>query len=85
MADEVHLSLKPLFFKRVMKSIKDHRCYSCGRTILTKSSYFYSLERDPETGYFMKVCANCFDERLGIPTAALTKKALDKLTPSLLM
>ena len=67
-----------LFFKRVMKCIKDHLCSLCGRTILTGSSYFYSLDPDPKTGYFLKCCEECFDRRLERPAPLTIQKGLDK-------
>ena len=70
--------VKVLFFKRVMKCIKDHRCTLCGRTILTGSSYFFSLDPDPKTGYFLKYCEHCFDDRLGRSAPLTIQKAIDK-------
>lgn len=70
--------VKVLFFKRVMKCIKDHRCSLCGRTILTGSSYFYSLDLDPKTNYYLKYCEQCFDERLGRSPPLSTEKTLDR-------
>jgi len=70
--------VKVLFFKRVMKCIKDHRCSLCGRTILTGSSYFYSLETDPKTGYYLKYCEGCFDQRLEKPPSMNIEKRLDR-------
>lgn len=70
--------VKVLFFKRVMKCIKDHQCSLCGRTILRGSSYFYSLDPDDRTGYFLKFCEHCFDERLEGPTVSRTEKTLDR-------
>jgi hypothetical protein len=70
--------VKALFFKRVMKCIKDHQCSLCGRTILTGSSYFYSLDPDPKTCCFLKYCEQCFDQRLERPATLSTKKTLDR-------
>jgi len=66
------------FFNRVMKCIKDHQCSLCGRTILTGSSYFISLNTDDRTGYFLKYCEQCFDERLGRSLPLRTEKTLDR-------
>jgi hypothetical protein len=68
----------PLFFRRVMKCIKDHKCSRCGELIKKGSSYFYSLDPDPVTGYFIKVCVKCFDERLERHTPLTTEKGLDR-------
>ncbi len=70
--------VKVLFFKRVMKCIKDHRCSLCGRTIETGSSYFLSIHTDDRTGYFLKYCEECFDGRLDRPTTPRTEKVLDR-------
>lgn len=70
--------VKVLFFKRVMKCLKDHRCSLCGRTILTGSSYFYSLDPDDKTGYFLKFCEQCFDQRLDRPAPLRIEKGLDR-------
>jgi hypothetical protein len=70
--------LKVLFFKRVMKCIKDHQCSLCGRLIPTASSYFLALDPDPKTGYFLKYCVQCFDQRLDRPTPLRTEKGLDR-------
>jgi hypothetical protein len=67
-----------LFFKRVMKCIKDHCCSLCGRTILTGSSYFISFDLDQRTGYHLKYCERCFDQRLERPAPLTTQKGLDK-------
>jgi len=67
-----------LFFKRVMKCIKDHHCSLCGRTILTGSSYFCSLDTDPVTGRFLKYCEECFDDRLGRSAPLTIQKTIDK-------
>lgn len=76
--DQGEFLIKVLFFKRVMKCIKDHRCTSCGRTILTGSSYFISLDPDHKTGYFLKYCEECFDQKLQTPTSLRTEKGLDR-------
>lgn len=70
--------VKVLFFKRVMKCIKDHRCSLCDRTIFIGSSYFYSLDPDPKTGYFLKYCEDCFDQRLGRSAPLTIQKGLDR-------
>jgi hypothetical protein len=70
--------VKVLFFKRVMKCLKNHECSLCGRTILTGSSYFISLDPDPKTGYFFKFCEQCFDERLGRSAPLTIQKGLDR-------
>ena len=70
--------VKVLFFKRVMKCIKNHQCSLCSRTILTGSSYFYSLDPDQKTGYFLKFCEECFDQRLEKPAPLTIQKELDK-------
>lgn len=70
--------VKVLFFKRVMKCIKDHRCSFCGRVILTGSSYFYSLDPDDRTCCFLKYCEQCFDQRLQRPAPSTIQKGLDK-------
>jgi len=67
-----------LFFKRVMKCQKDHRCMGCGATIPMGSTYFYSLDPDPETGYFIKICVSCFDHRLERPSQRITEQGLDR-------
>lgn len=74
----MEFSVKVQFFRRVMKCLKNHQCSVCAGTIVTGSSYFYSLDPDPETGYFVKVCVNCFDERLDRPTTLRTEKTLDR-------
>jgi len=70
--------VKVLFFKRVMKCLKNHKCSLCGRTILMGSSYFCSIHTDDRTGYFLKYCEQCFDERLERSAPLTTQKALDK-------
>jgi hypothetical protein len=70
--------VKPLFFKRVMKCIKDHRCSLCARTIFVGSSYFSPFDLDQRTGYHLKYCEGCFDERLEGPAPLTTQKGLDK-------
>lgn len=70
--------VKVLFFKRVMKCIKDHQCSLCGRTILTGSSYFLSIHTDDRTGYFLKYCEGCFDEKLERPAPLTIQKGLDR-------
>jgi hypothetical protein len=75
--DEV-LFIPIIFYKRVIKCIKDHRCFACGETILTGSSYFISIETDPTTGFFIKICEDCFDKRLEIPAPIPTEKELDR-------
>ena len=70
--------VKVLFFKRVMKCIKDHRCSLCGRTILTGSSYFFSWNEWPRPVHHLKYCEQCFDERLERPAALRTQKTLDR-------
>jgi len=67
---------KVLFFKRVMKCIKDHQCSLCGEKILTGSSYFLSLDPDPKTGYFLKFCERCFDQRLERPIPMMAEKKI---------
>ena len=69
--------VKIILFRRVMKCLKDHRCSLCGRTILTGSSYFCSLDTDPTTAHFLKCCVQCFDDRLQRPASLRTEKALD--------
>jgi len=69
---------KAIFFRRVMKCLKDHQCSLCGQTILTGSSYFYSLDPDPKTGYFLKYCEHCFDDRLGRSAPSMIQKGLDR-------
>jgi hypothetical protein len=70
--------VKVLFFKRVMKCIKDHQCSLCGRTILTGSSYFCSWNEYPRPVHYLKYCGECFDERLDRPTPPRTEKTLDR-------
>jgi hypothetical protein len=70
--------VKVLFFKRVMKCIKDHQCSLCARTILTGSSYFLSIETDHQTGYFLKYCEQCLNEKLETPLPQTAEKGLDK-------
>jgi len=70
--------LKVLFFKRVMKCLKHHECSLCGEVILKGSSYFCSLDPDPETARFLKYCVQCFDQRLDRPTPLRTEKGLDR-------
>jgi len=53
-----------IWFKRVMKCIKDHRCSLCGRTIPTGSSYFISRNEWPRSDPWLKYCEECFDRRL---------------------
>jgi len=76
--DQKEFLFKVLFFKRVMKCLKDHRCSLCTRTILTGSSYFISLDPDPKTGYFLKFCEQCFDERLERSAPLTIQKGLDR-------
>lgn len=70
--------VKVLFFRRVMKCIKDHRCSLCGEKILTGSSYFISTDLDPKTNYHLKYCERCFDDRLEKPAPLTIQKGLDK-------
>lgn len=76
--DQKEFLVKLLFFKRVMKSLKDHQCSLCGEVILKGSSYFCSLDPDPTTARFLKYCEQCFDERLDRPTTLSTEKRLDR-------
>jgi len=69
---------EPIFFKRVMKCLKDHRCSLCGRTIPTGSSYFYSFDLDEKTLFHLKYCEHCFDERLGRSAPLTIQKGLDR-------
>jgi hypothetical protein len=69
---------EPIFFKRVMKCIKDHQCSLCGRTIKTGSSYFFSWNDWPYPVHFLKYCERCFDERLERSAPSMVQKALDK-------
>jgi hypothetical protein len=68
----------PLFFRRVMKCIKDHECSLCGKTIKTGSSYFFSWNEWPRPVHSLKYCERCFDERLERPSLQRTEKTLDK-------
>jgi len=70
--------VKVLFFRRVMKCQKDHSCMACAGTIQKGSSYFYSLDPDPKTGYFLKYCEQCFDQRLERPSQRITEQGLDR-------
>jgi hypothetical protein len=70
--------VKLLFFKRVMKCLKDHQCSLCGRTILTGSSYFRSWCQWPYTAPDLKYCEQCFDVRLDRPTTLSTEQKLDR-------
>lgn len=70
--------VKVLFFKRVMKCIKDHRCSLCGTTILTGSSYFVSWNEWPRPVHYLKYCEQCFDGRLDRPAPLRMEKVLDK-------
>lgn len=70
--------IKVIFFKRVMRCIKDHQCSLCGEKILTGSSYFLATELDPHTGYYLKYCERCFDQRLEGPVVVRTEKAVDR-------
>lgn len=76
--EEEKFLIKVIFFKRVMKCIKDHQCFFCGEKISTGSSYFISTEPDPKTGYHLKCCEKCFDERLERPIAVGIGKAIDR-------
>jgi hypothetical protein len=70
--------VKVLFFKRVMKCIKNHECSICGRTISTGSSYFFSWNEWPRPVHYLKYCEQCFDERLERPATLRTEKTLDR-------
>jgi len=76
--EEEKFLIKVIFFKRVMKCIKDHYCSLCGGEILTGSSYFYSTEPDLRTNDFLKYCERCFDQRLEKPLAVGIGKAIDR-------
>jgi hypothetical protein len=76
--EQTEFEFRPLFFKRVMKCIKDHRCSLCDRTILTGSSYFISWNEWPRPVHSLKHCEQCFDERLEKPAALSTEKSLDR-------
>jgi len=45
--EEEKFLIKVIFFKRVMKCIKDHQCFFCGEKISTGSSYFISMPENP--------------------------------------
>jgi len=70
--------VKPIFFRRVMRSIKPHLCSLCGTTISTGSSYFLSLDPDQKTGYHLKYCEECFNQRLERPASSVIEKRLDR-------
>jgi hypothetical protein len=52
---------KPLIFQTVRKCLKDHTCSMCGSQIKKGSSYFYSLNADPENYFYLKCCVNCMN------------------------
>jgi hypothetical protein len=76
--EETEFLFDVVFFKRVMKCIKDHQCSLCGRTIVTGSSYFISDNRWPRDRPYLKYCEECFDQRLERPGPMGIQKVLDK-------
>jgi hypothetical protein len=76
--DETQFEVQALIFRKIVKCVKDHKCMTCGRTIIKGSTYFYSETANRFSSWATKVCPECLAFNLSLDSPKAMEKNLDK-------